>query len=138
LGNEGITKNGHSVILKLKYGNLSIMLGGDLNTQSQDFLLQNYTSIVSKASSLEKKVNTLTALGNNISAREQNALDAALAKLDAIVSEARSVFECDVTKACHHGSSHFSDTVLRVINAVATVISSVATTKVILIHVPMH
>lgn len=124
LGVEGVTKNGHSVILKLLYGNLSIMLGGDLNTQSQDFLLQNYTSTTSKASSLEKKVRKLKSLGNNISVSKQHELDTALAKLDAVVAEARSFFECDVTKACHHGSSHFSDTFLRVINAAATVISS--------------
>ncbi|MCG8605745.1 MBL fold metallo-hydrolase [bacterium] len=124
LGNEGVTKNGHSVILKLIYRNLSIMLGGDLNTQSQDFLLQNYTSIRGKASSLGKKVRKLTSLGHNISAEEQKALDAARAKLETIVAQARSVFQCDVAKACHHGSSHFSDTFLRVVNAAATVISS--------------
>ncbi len=124
LGNEGVTKNGHSVILKLKYEKLSIMLGGDLNRQSQDFLLQQYTSVASKASSLEKKLRKLAAKGNSISEGEKNALKAAQAKLDAIVAEARTVFECDVTKACHHGSSHFADTFLRVINAAATVISS--------------
>lgn len=124
LGSEGVTKNGHSVILKLKYGNLSIMLGGDLNTQSQDFLLQQYTSFASKVSSLEKKVRKLLAKGNSLSEIETNALKAAQTKLDAIVAEARAVFECDVTKACHHGSSHFLDTFLRVINATATVISS--------------
>lgn len=124
LGSEGVTKNGHSVILKLKYKHLSIMLGGDLNNQAQDFLLQHYTSVTSKASSLEKKVRKLTAKGNGISDNEKNALKAALAKLDTIVAEARAVFECDVTKACHHGSSHFVDTFLRGINATATVISS--------------
>jgi len=124
LGNEGVTKNGHSIIFKLIYGNLSLMLGGDLNTQSQDFLLQNYTSITTKASLLEKKILKLTSLGDNISDKEKRSLDTALAKLDVIVAEARSVFECDITKACHHGSSHFADTFLRVINAAATVISS--------------
>lgn len=124
LGNEGVTKNGHSVILKLKYERLSIMLGGDLNKQSQDFLLQQYTSVASKASSLEKKAKKLAAKGNSVSESEKNELKATQAKLDVIVSEARTVFECDVTKACHHGSSHFVDTFLRVINAAATVISS--------------
>jgi beta-lactamase superfamily II metal-dependent hydrolase len=124
LGNEGITKNGHSLILKLNYQNLSIMLGGDLNTQSQDFLLQNYTSIKTRVSTLEKKIRKLVAKGDTISDQEQRSLDAARARLEVIVAEARSIFECDVTKACHHGSSHFLDTFLRVINAVATVISS--------------
>ncbi len=124
LGNEGVTKNGHSVILKLQYDKLSIMLGGDLNTQSQDFLLQQYASVTTKASSLEKKVRKLAAKGDSMTESEKNSMKAAQAKLDTIVSEARTVFECDVTKACHHGSSHFTDTFLRVINAAATVISS--------------
>lgn len=124
LGNEGVTKNGHSVILKLEYGNLSIMLGGDLNTQSQDFLLQQYTSINSKVSSLEKEVRKYQAKGGSLSDVETNKLKAAQAKLDVVIAEARDVFECDVAKACHHGSTHFLDTFLRVINATATVISS--------------
>lgn len=124
LGNEGVTKNGHSVILKLGYEKLSIMLGGDLNTQSQDFLLQQYTSITSKASVLEKKIRKIAAKGEDASDAEKNALKAAQSKIDVMVAEARAAFECDVTKACHHGSSHFSDTFLRVVNAVATVVSS--------------
>ena len=124
LGNEGVTKNGHSVILKLQYGKLAVMLGGDLNTQSQDFLLQNYTSVKSKASSLERKISKLHAKGSTITISEQKELDVARAKLETIVAEARVSFECDVTKACHHGSSHFADTFLRVVNAAATVISS--------------
>ena len=124
LGNEGVTKNGHSVILKLQYEKLSIMLGGDLNTQSQDFLLQQYTTVSEEASSLEKDIRKLVAKGDSATASDRNALSAAEAKRDAIVAEARSTFEVDVTKACHHGSSHFSDTFLRAINAIATVISS--------------
>jgi beta-lactamase superfamily II metal-dependent hydrolase len=124
LGSEGVTKNGHSVILKLKYGKLKVMLGGDLNTQSQDFLLQRYTSVTSKTSSLEKKLAKLEAKGPNLSASEKNAKAETVAALELIVAEARSIFECDVTKACHHGSSHFLDTFMQGINAVATVISS--------------
>ncbi len=124
LGNEGVTKNGHSVVLKMQYGKLTVMLGGDLNTQSQDFLLQHYTSVASKASLLEKKIAKLQAKGSALTQSEQMALDRARAKLDKIVDEARAIFECDVTKACHHGSHHFSETFLRAINAAATVISS--------------
>lgn len=124
LGSEGVTKNGHSLVIKLNYGNLSIMLGGDLNKQSQDFLLQNYTSIGTKASTLEKKVRKLMSEGDKITDSDQKVLAATRSKLDVIVAEARKVFECAVAKACHHGSSHFSDTFLRVINATATVISS--------------
>ena len=124
LGNEGVTKNGHSVILKLQYEKLAIMLGGDLNTQAQDFLLQSYTSVENKASLLERKVAKLNAKGSSATEEELQALHVAQAKLDTIIDEARAYFECDVTKACHHGSSHFTHTFLRALNAVATVISS--------------
>ncbi len=124
LGAEGVTKNGHSVILRLQYGKLKVMLGGDLNTQSQDFLLQQYTSVKSKVSSLEKKLAKLVAKGPHLTESEKKAKAKAEASLEMVVAEGRSVFECDVTKACHHGSSHFSDTFLRVLNATATVISS--------------
>lgn len=124
LGNEGVTKNGHSVILKLRYGKLSVLLGGDLNTQSQDFLLQRYTTVSTKSSSLERKIAKLQAKGDSIDANEQKTLDKARAKRALLITEARAIFECDVAKACHHGSAHFSDTFLKAINASATVISS--------------
>ena len=124
LGAEGVTKNGHSVVLKLTYGKLKVMLGGDLNTQSQDFLLQRYTSVKSKASTLEKKLAKLHAKGDNLTDSQVKQKKKAEEQLGKIVEEARDVFECDVTKACHHGSSHFSDTFMQAINATATVISS--------------
>lgn len=124
LGSESVTKNGHSLVLRLTYGNLSIMLGGDLNTQSQDFLMQHYTSVTTRASYLEKKIGKLKSMGSGIPDADRAAMEIAQTRLDTIVAEARSVFECDVTKACHHGSAHFSDTFLRAINAAATVISS--------------
>ncbi len=124
LGNEGVTKNGHSVILKLTYGNLKLMLGGDLNTQSQDYLLRNYTSINANTSSLEKKRHKLLARGEARTEKDDKALEKVEKGLSKVVSEGRATFECDVTKACHHGSAHFTDTFLRVLNPTATVISS--------------
>ncbi|MFY0612903.1 MAG: hypothetical protein JXQ99_15335, partial [Hyphomicrobiaceae bacterium] len=124
LGNEGVTKNGHSVILKLTYGKLNVMLGGDLNTQSQDFLLQKYTTIKTKASSLEKKVYKMTSKGAALTEAEEKQRDSSVAKLKSLIAEARQIFECDITKACHHGSHHFSETFLQAVNPIATVISS--------------
>lgn len=42
LGDFNQTKNGHSVILKVSYGDVRIMLGGDLNSPGQEFLLAHY------------------------------------------------------------------------------------------------
>ena len=45
-------------------------------------------------------------------------------EIDAVVARARRHFQVDVTKACHHGSHHFSETFLKTLNAVVTVIIS--------------
>lgn len=39
---EAHTINGHSVVLKLKYGNRSFLFGGDLNIPSEDRLIEHY------------------------------------------------------------------------------------------------
>lgn len=40
--NEGITINGHSLVLKLSFGSKTILLGGDLNSYSQKYLMEKY------------------------------------------------------------------------------------------------
>jgi len=124
LGNEGVTKNGHSVVFKLTFGKLSLMLGGDLNSQSQDFLLGLYTDTTVKASTLEKKIEKLKDEGDHITPEDKDTLADAEKKLASLITQARDTFQCDVAKACHHGSSHILDSFLKVINPVATVISS--------------
>ncbi len=42
LGDFNQTKNGHSVILKVTYGDVRVMLGGDLNSPGQERLLAHY------------------------------------------------------------------------------------------------
>jgi beta-lactamase superfamily II metal-dependent hydrolase len=42
LGDDGKTKNGHSVLLKLRYHKLSVLFGGDLNKPAEEFLLEHY------------------------------------------------------------------------------------------------
>ncbi len=42
-GDVGKTKNGHSIVLRLTYGKVSILLGGDLNIPAEEYLLEHYT-----------------------------------------------------------------------------------------------
>jgi beta-lactamase superfamily II metal-dependent hydrolase len=97
-GDDGKTKNGHSIVLKLAYRGVRILLGGDLNIPAEFYLLAHYTG---------KTVPPKTT-----KARER------------LIQAARDTFECDIAKACHHGSADFSDLFLQAVNACATVISS--------------
>lgn len=97
--NDGKTKNGHSIVLRLVFGNVKILLGGDLNVPAEDYLLECHTT--------NKTLKNATP--------EQ---------LVELITEARDTFGSDVAKACHHGSGDFSTTFLQAVNAAATVISS--------------
>ncbi len=97
LSSVGKTKNGHSVVLKLKYRNVSMMLGGDLNIPSEHLLLSTHTRMSSPPE------------------RDQE---------EAFLEAARRVFQVDVAKSCHHGSSDFTHWFLQALNPIATVISS--------------
>lgn len=95
---EGKTKNGHSVVLKLEYRGVKILLGGDLNTPAEEYLLRHYTGLDPRPETPED---------------EQE-----------LIARARETFEADVAKACHHGSADFTDLFLRAVNATATIVSS--------------
>ena len=113
-GSIGETKNGHSVILKLTMGKLRLLLGGDLNTKSEYYLLQHYSGIDVKGIVAELE-------GKKLTDERRKELEAELEK--AIV-KARSFLEVDIAKSCHHGSADFSTEFLRAVNPVATIISS--------------
>ncbi len=124
LGDEGVTKNGHSIVMQLQIGRLKVMLGGDLNTESEDYLLRHYGGATFDVSKLEKKVKKLKAKGHKISESEKQKLAEAEADIHAVVTKARQYFRSDITKACHHGSHHFSETFLKTLDAIVTVVSS--------------
>jgi beta-lactamase superfamily II metal-dependent hydrolase len=96
-GDAGRTKNGHSLVVKIRHGGVSIVLGGDLNIPAEEWLLERHTGL---------------------GPTRDNAAE------EALVAAARPVFECDVAKACHHGSADMTDVFLRALNALVTVVSS--------------
>ncbi|MEM7092270.1 MAG: MBL fold metallo-hydrolase [Actinomycetota bacterium] len=96
--NDGMTKNGHSVVFRLTYGNVRVLLGGDLNIPSEELLLETI-------------VGRPLPHGNK---RER----------EKFIAEARAQLEVDVAKSCHHGSADFSSLFLECVNPIATVISS--------------
>jgi beta-lactamase superfamily II metal-dependent hydrolase len=77
---EGKTINGHSIVLKITFGNRTFLLGGDLNTEAEKYLMAKYSPA--------------------------------------------NPFEVDVAKACHHGSSDFTEQFMQLVHPFATVISS--------------
>lgn len=98
IGNTAITKNGHSVVLLLEIGNIRMLLGGDLNEPSQDYLLEHYTGLDPRPASA--------------------------AEAEMLVAEGRKHFEVHIAKACHHGSAHVSPVFLQATNPLVTIISS--------------
>lgn len=98
LGDDGITKNGHSVTLRLRYRDISVLLTGDLNSASQRRLLERYTGV--------------------------DPAHADAAERAQMVEAAREIFGSHAAKSCHHGSADFVDEFLGGMNALVTVVSS--------------
>jgi hypothetical protein len=91
---EGKTKNGHSVLLRLQHRGFTLLFGGDLNLPAEDFLLRHYAGL----------------------APDQPLADA--------VGPARSRLRSDVMKSCHHGSADVTDEFLDAVNPFAFTVSS--------------
>jgi beta-lactamase superfamily II metal-dependent hydrolase len=98
LSSVGKTKNGHSVVLRLQYRDVSVLLGGDLNIPSENLLLSHHTGLDAPADNAEDE--------------------------EVLIEAARKVFRVDIAKSCHHGSSDFSSTFLAATDPIVTVISS--------------
>ncbi|MNK78490.1 hypothetical protein D3C87_981240 [compost metagenome] len=110
--NKGKTKNGHSIILKLKIGKVKLLLGGDLNEPAEDHLIKHYTG--ADLSALRSTIKSGTATQRQTA---ENALRAA-------ILQARTIFQTDIAKSCHHGSSDFTSEFMDALNPIATIISS--------------
>ena len=113
-GKAGKTKNGHSIILKLTMGHLRILLGGDLNTEAEDYLFNYYSG--ADVAALRKSLGSSSLTESQRKAKE--------AELDEAIRKVRNFLEVDIAKSCHHGSSDFTSEFLRVLNPIATIISS--------------
>jgi competence protein ComEC len=77
---DGKTINGHSLVLKISFGERSFLFAGDLNSLSENYVMEKYQS--------------------------------------------KNPFQVDVAKACHHGSSDFTEQFMAMINPLVSVISS--------------
>lgn len=114
LGDKGVTKNGHSIVIKLQFGKLRMLLGGDLNAESEDYLMEEYSGV--PFGDLRKE-----RMKENLSASKIKELDK---KINDAILKVRKVFESDIVKSCHHGSPDFTHEFLKVLNPIATIISS--------------
>ena len=92
--NQGKTKNGHSVLLRLQHRGFTLFFGGDLNLPAEDFLLRHYGAVPLES------------------------------PLSAAVEPARARLRSDVMKSCHHGSADVTDEFLAAVDPFAFTVSS--------------
>ena len=114
LKNKSKTKNGNSVVLRISIGKLKILLGGDLNSPAEDYLLSCYSKM--DVTGIKNKLSN-----TNLSEADRQTLEA---QLSTAIEKSSKHVGADVAKACHHGSSDFTIEFLKAINSIATVISS--------------
>lgn len=107
----GKTKNGHSVVLVAKIGKVKVLLGGDLNSKSADYLMSQYSG---KNIELVKKQI----------AEANGTLTSAQSELQQIIDDCKPFFQSEVAKSCHHGSHDITNEFLQSVNPIATIISS--------------
>ncbi len=101
ISNYSKTKNGHSVLLKLRVGDFQILFGGDLNKEAERFILQETASLPSFPDPDDEP-----------------------AAYEAMIQTAAQRFGADVMKVCHHGSEKVTNEFLQAVNPAVFVISS--------------
>jgi len=92
------TKNGHSVLLRLQYKDVSMLFGGDLNLSAETFLMRHY--------------------GNNGEAPDSSQ------SVNAMIKKVRERFAVDIMKTCHHGASDVTNEFLEATQPAAFIVSS--------------
>lgn len=98
IGKYSETKNGHSVLLRLTYKGFNVLFGGDLNLLAEKFLLKSYAGFAQwPATPVER---------------------------EEMIAKARTRFQSEVMKVCHHGATDVTDEFLEAVNPAAFVISS--------------
>ena len=112
LKQAGKTKNGHSVVLVARIGRMRILLGGDLNTEAADYLMSVYGG---------EEIEKLRVKLEAASDADRPALQQ---RMDKLIATGKTIFEAEIAKSCHHGSSDITNEFLQAINPIATVISS--------------
>ncbi|MCP4007426.1 MAG: hypothetical protein GY725_24860 [bacterium] len=98
-GDYGKFKNGHSVLLRLVFGDFSVLFGGDLNIPAEKRLLTHYAGIES-----------FPTRGSDAS--------------KAMIAAAAAILRSDIMKVCHHGSEKVTDEFMETVNPAAFIISS--------------
>ena len=93
-------------------GKMKIMLGGDLNSKSADYLMEQYSG--------EDIIDLKKKMGKASKAE----LPALQKKMDKIIEKCRPFFQSDVAKSCHHGSHDITNEFMQAMNPIVTVISS--------------
>ncbi len=107
------TKNGHSIVLMARVGRMKILLGGDLNTKSADYLMQHYSGVDIRQLRLQTDAETSPRKKANLKKIMTQAIESC-----------QTIFRAEIAKSCHHGSHDITDEFLQSVNPIATVISS--------------
>jgi hypothetical protein len=97
-GDPGKTKNGHSIVVRIRYKGVTIFAGGDLNVFSESLLLKHHAGAATLPNTEAERL--------------------------ALVAAARPNLSADFAKACHHGSGDVSPAFMSAVNPLGTVISS--------------
>lgn len=108
----GKTKNGHSIVLMARIGKMRVLLGGDLNSKSADYLMEKYAK------------NDIRNLKARIATAEGAVLEELQSEMRTVIETCKEVFQSDVAKSCHHGSHDITNEFLQAMNPIVTVISS--------------